>query len=233
MDMDLTEQALAYLREDAPLHITMLDPIARGSAEICAASRFGVLMREKEGGAWMLSAASAAHGEALMDLLPPLRSLVVFQDFLVSPAQKRFSLGESLPCYSAVYLKKEKIPYAPRLSVRHSTEAELPRIKETYHMTSPAGIDRAHEKGDLYCGFDGDLFVGFAGRHAGGSLGMLEIFPDCRQKGYGAELESFLVNKTLDAGCVPYVHVVVGNEKSWNLQKKLGFTFAESLVYWL
>ena len=54
-----------------------------------------------------------------------------------------------------------------------------------------------------------------------------------RRQGYGEELESFMINRFLEEGRVPYAHIIVDNEKSMNLQKKLGYEVADKKIYWL
>lgn len=76
-------------------------------------------------------------------------------------------------------------------------------------------------------------FVGFIGRHPEGSMGLLQVFPEYRRQGYGEELESFMINRFLEEGRVPYAHIIVDNEKSMNLQKKLGYEVADKKIYWL
>ena len=64
-------------------------------------------------------------------------------------------------------------------------------------------------------------------------MGMLHVFPEYRRKGYAEALESLLANKYIEQGRIPYGHVVVGNDASMALQKKLGFQVADEKIYWL
>ena len=64
-------------------------------------------------------------------------------------------------------------------------------------------------------------------------MGLLEIFPAFRRKGYGAELESFMISRMLERGLLPYCQVEVDNEKSLALQWKLGMTVSREKVYWV
>lgn len=42
-----------------------------------------------------------------------------------------------------------------------------------------------------------------------------------------------MINRFLEEGRVPYAHIIVDNEKSMNLQKKLGYEVADKKIYWL
>lgn len=74
---------------------------------------------------------------------------------------------------------------------------------------------------------------GFIGTHGDGSMGMLEVLPQFRRKHIGEELEKRLINSILKDKNVPYCHVVYGNEKSFNLQVKLGGTLCDNLIVFL
>ena len=100
-------------------------------------------------------------------------------------------------------------------------------------MLSEDELTKLNDRGELYGGFEGEHFAGFIGRHREGSIGLLEVFPEYRRHGCGMELESFMVNKTLEEGRIPFCHVMLDNEKSLNLQKKIGFTIADTPIFWI
>ena len=75
--------------------------------------------------------------------------------------------------------------------------------------------------------------MGFIGRHPEGSMGLLLVLPEYRRRGYGAELESFMIEKILGEGRIPYAHIIEDNFNSLSLQRKLGCEAAEEKVYWL
>ena len=75
--------------------------------------------------------------------------------------------------------------------------------------------------------------AGFVGEHHEGSMGMLEVFPPYRGHGLGLALESFQINRYLSQGRVPFDQVIVGNEKSMSLQKKVGMELSKDTMSWL
>lgn len=81
--------------------------------------------------------------------------------------------------------------------------------------------------------FEGNAIAGFIGMHPEGSMGLLEVLPEYRRRGYGYLLEAYLIRLHLQRGWTPYCHVVKGNEASLRLQKKLGFEFAEKPAIWV
>ena len=73
----------------------------------------------------------------------------------------------------------------------------------------------------------------FAGTHAEGSMGMLEVLPDYRRRGMGEALEACLIARQLEKGWVPFCQIFDGNEPSLRLQKKLGLKLASGRLYWI
>ena len=64
-------------------------------------------------------------------------------------------------------------------------------------------------------------------------MGLLEIFPDYRNKGLATVLESFMINRTLKNGYIPYCNVFSDNAESIGLQEKLGLYPAKKNIWWL
>ena len=78
---------------------------------------------------------------------------------------------------------------------------------------------------------EGNL-VGFIGEHLEGSMGMLYIYPEHRRQGYAEALEKIGFAKNLEKGLIPFGQVETDNLPSYELQKKMGLTQADKLVYW-
>ena len=57
--------------------------------------------------------------------------------------------------------------------------------------------------------------------------------PQYRRRGYGQELETFILNRVLAAGELPYCQIFQGNEASLALQAKLGWKLADKYTCWL
>ncbi len=90
------------------------------------------------------------------------------------------------------------------------------------------------ENGFSVAAYDKDTnLCGFIGTHSDGSMGMLEVLPAFRRHHIGEELEKRLINEILRDNKIPYCHVVYGNDKSFNLQVKLGGTCCEKLIVFL
>ncbi|MBE6831787.1 MAG: tRNA (guanosine(37)-N1)-methyltransferase TrmD, partial [Ruminococcaceae bacterium] len=52
-------------------------------------------------------------------------------------------------------------------------------------------------------------------------------------QGIAVVLETFLANRFLAEGRVPFAQIIAGNTASLKLQQKLGFTVSEQAICWL
>ena len=63
-------------------------------------------------------------------------------------------------------------------------------------------------------------------------MGMLEVFPEARRRGYAQALEAALIDTFMAAGRIPYCHVALDNEASKALQRKLGLRRIDTVQCW-
>ena len=80
---------------------------------------------------------------------------------------------------------------------------------------------------------DQEGLCGFVGLHQEGSIGFLYVLPSKRHRGIAMELEKRMIQKQLEKGRFPYVHVMEHNKASLSLQKKAGMVIDPNLFYWI
>lgn len=134
------------------------------------------------------------------------------------------------PCTQWVYC----LPEPPSFSdsdIRPLTMDYAQRAGEQYHHNFDYVRDRI-ESGKMWGLFEAGKLAGFIGVHTEGAMGMLEIYPDYRKRGYGYALEAFLIAHQMKTGATPYCHVIDGNDASIHLQKKLGLQKADLPAIW-
>lgn len=147
---------------------------------------------------------------------------------------REFGLHGQMPCTQAVYLKSEP-PVLTPCDIRPLGQEYAPCLAAHYH---PEENNLAYLRERIACGqmwglFDGEALAGFIGMHDEGSMGLLEILPEYRRRGYGYLLEGNLIRLHLERGWVPFCHVVAGNHASLRLQEKLGMTFSAQPAIWV
>ncbi len=229
----MREESISYLEKNRLLHIAMLEAIRRNSAEILDGSEKGVLLLDKSSNVHMLSAVNLTEGLRLLDEIDSCYQLVICQEVLLPYAEEKFQLHDIFRCKKVAYFSKEKLPFHSELEIINPSEEALKKIKENYHTIPEAEIDEINRRGNLFAAFFEGEFVGFSGNHLDGSLGLLEILPPYRGRGFGEQLERYMVNCILDRGDIPYGEIVIGNEISARLQKKLGFETSKETISWL
>lgn len=223
-----------YFARDVILNIELSQSLLHGGGTLVAGSGDGALVRHGDDATFMLSAADRAYGDYLVSLLPKTAAIAhVCQEWLADTVMEIRGFAEKMACYKLAYLKDTPVAYEKRLDIRPATQEEAPRIAANYSIHDLSDIREAIEDGDIWTAYLGHEMAGFIGRHPEGSMGMLYVMESFRRQGYGYELEAFLLNRILARGEVPRGDVIVGNEASIALQEKLGFTRADSLVYWV
>ena len=106
-------------------------------------------------------------------------------------------------------------------------------MADNYKLEGEDYLRSLLERGQLFGGFLNDTMVGFAGRHAEGSIGLLEIFPPYRRQGFATVLERYMINQELALGHIPFGQVLTDNAPSLALQRSLGMTLSDGTLYWL
>ena len=197
----------------APECVDMTESLRRGAGRLLYDGDEGSLVLSTDG-TFLLSDIQdgALLCEKIRTLCPAAPKLfTVKSDDAAAALMREFSLHDSMRCTQWVYEKAASV----------------------YHDGDGAYIRNRIEHGALFGVFESDALAGFAGFHDDSSMGMLEILPPFRRRGYAAQLEAFLIAAALKEGRTPYCHVVDGNEASLHLQRKMGLTCTRLPAIWV
>lgn len=177
---------------------------------------------------------SCADVETALTLLDGRRFplLSIHQAELESPLCRELGMETWMRCRQAVYLRKEP-PAVTEEDIRPLSEEHLDFLQANYRHEDSEYLAWLLERRALFGAFRDGKLVGFIGKHAEGSMGLLEVLPAWRRQGVGERLERFLIARELEQGNLPYCHVFTDNHVSLALQRKLGLTLAEGSVIWL
>ena len=216
------------------LHMDMIVPIRRGTAEILYAAEDGVCLRETKSGAYMVSVASDTTGIRLLEGLPQNELYTFHQPYMREAFQAKACDAELTENFQAVYFSKEPLPIADEVNIKPLHMGQFELVMEQYDVDMGPNYLRGRiAEGALFGGYvDGDI-VGFIGTHAEGSIGMLKVFDQYCNRGYGTTLNSFMVNHQLAQGIVPFEQIKVGNQASLAVARKMGFSISTERVYWV
>lgn len=239
---DLNSKAVSVLNSiDSQFYIDMVDPLQTGIGEAVLVFDDGVLLNAK--GTWMWMAQSEKRGIELAEYVkkhPTHNGGLVVHDTVCLDASRDVlgGLGYGTPCYVAARFSKEKFEIKTDIEIKKLTHEFDTLVWKTY------GFIKDHDWGKyvakesidagMYGGFLNGECVGFIGTHSEGTMGMLEILPQFRRRGYGEALEEYLVNDYISQGRIPYCHILETNTASLNLQSRMGFWLSEGKrIYWL
>ena len=229
--MNQNELAMTFFARNPALYVHMSELLRLNRGELLACRENGVLMAQ--GKLYLLGAASAADAAELLSGMPDtMEELVVCGKEAAQFVKENLPLEETCECWQAAYLRREKLPVCG--DIRQLDGKYFRAVLEGYSLfQDETYVASRLEAGVMYGIFVEDKLAGFIGEHGEGSMGMLEVFPAYRRRGLGLALESFQINRFLEEGRIPFDQVIVGNEKSLGLQKKLGMTITRDTVTWL
>lgn len=146
--------------------------------------------------------------------------------------KRRFGFTGEQSCTQWVYPHREPPKVDGTFDIRPLLRKDVELAASHYHNEVDFFRRCVAEK-RIWGLYENGVLAGFIGMHDQGSMGMLEVLPEFRRKGYGCALEAYLIELHLRRGWVPYCHVVDGNEASLALQRHLGLSCAAAPAIWV
>ncbi len=239
------------LMQQKMLYIDMIELIARGHAILVAKDNNNILLQDMETGYFHHSGTDIDFFVTLpREIRLSIEKIILHQEEMVVPVQKLLNLNNSLVCYQSVYTAREKLPITglyrgdgqptpEGLTIRQLTMEYVDVVQEEYNHADYQKVedntyikDRI-EKGCMYGAFVGDELAGFIGIHHDDSIGMLRVFEQYRGRHIGKAMQTYMINKLLELGFMPYGQFLIGDEGSENLQKSLGMYMSKTPVVWV
>lgn len=141
-------------------------------------------------------------------------------------------LGEAFHQMAYLQPTPPPLPDSP-FAVRFLDVSYLPQVTAIHKDEDAEYLRDRLETGVMLGAFDGGALIGFIGVHAEGSMGLLQVHPDYRQRGIGKLLELHQINRHLARGETPYGSVLTTNEASLALQRSVGMTPSVPTFHWL
>ena len=229
---------------DPVRYVDMTEAVRRGVGTVLHASPSAALVGipaaddSRDFGSYLMSCADMDAARLLCGLFPPGGDFLIaaHEDFYLPLLQEHFGTDFFLEgaSFQAVYLGDGPCPMPDSaLAIRQLNVDDLPEVSEHYKLEGEDYLRFLLERGQLFGGFLDDTMAGFAGLHAEGSIGLLEVFPPYRRRGFATVLERYMINRELALKHIPFGQVVTGNAPSLALQRSLGMTLSEGTLYWL
>ena len=189
---------------DPVRYIDMTEAVRRGIGTVLYASPSAALVDvpspEQPNGfhTYLMCCAGLEEAQRLCGLLPSGGGflLAAHEDFCVPLLKERFGATLFLEgaSYQAAYLRTQPpVLQDCGLAIRQLDVSGLPQVAAHYQLEGEDYLRSLLERGQLFGGFLNGVMVGFAGRHAEGSIGLLEILPQYRRQGFATELERYMI----------------------------------------
>lgn len=226
-----------FLESNFILHIDMIESLKRGNAIVIDAQKEGVLLFNKLANIYMISAKNDNAYRQLISNISSANAIVAHQDFYVFDIVQRFKLNNVKKCWQSAYLSDRPLggdgcKYAVVKLLTHQ-DADFVYSNYSLHISKAYIIERI-AAGQICGAYIGEKLVGFIGMHQDGSIGILEVLNEFRNKGIATLLVSTMVKNAIELGWIPYAQSIVGNRESFDLQRKLNFQFeVDEYVYWI
>lgn len=223
-----------YLYQNPLLHMGMIVPIERGTAQILYAQDDGVCLIETKSGAYMLSASSPRSGKKMLEYIPREGVFTFHQTFMLDDFKKKVRYSTFLENYQAVYLSKKLLTVSSDIKIEPLDISYFEVVSEAYDIDIGSDyLKKRIEDGELFGGLEDGKLIGFIGIHVEGSIGMLKVFDRYLRKGYGTALTSYAINHQISQGITPFEQIGTDNKASLAIAQKLGFSISADKVYWL
>lgn len=224
------QNAVRILLKHKKENIYLINSLNSGAAEPVYVCEDGVLGYCRENKIWMLCAENAACGEKLLNRMGGvnpeggeflLHNCGALNDII----NFRFGGAACEECLQYVYTGRQTAPVEHRdirpLSIERSFFASAEVTKKA---------DKARGK-NVYCAYGGTEPAGFAELLETGNISGLYVEPDWRRHRIGTSLTAFLVNRILECGEIPYVHISEENTAAIRLVEEMGFYMAKRTVF--
>lgn len=117
-------------------------------------------------------------------------------------------------------------------------DVHIPQMIELTKLTNPGPFDTRTIDFDNYYGiFDGDRLAAMAGQRLNplpyAEISAVCTHPDYTGRGYARQLVDFQINRIKKEGSIPILHVADGNDRPFELYKKIGFEVRSHMYFYI
>lgn len=241
------QECRELLMKQKLLHIDMIELINRGRAQLLYFGKGQILLKDIEYEIYFHACFDPSALPPVEEWSLPMERIplvVLHQEEMIAYFKKHYGQHLECACYQAVYTRHEKLSvrglYGPDLSrtdgiyLRPLTLDDFSQVVAFYKGCCDE--DYLHSRiaaGMLVGAFEKQTLTGFIGQHCEGSMGMLMVAPEYQRRKIAMMLETYLANRMLEQGKIPFAQVVIDNENSMKLQEKLGLCMSKGKIFWM
>lgn len=226
-------RALEAVRADGEAALPVSDALSRGVGEVLLAEE-GAVVVDVPHGVRLVWARDRRLVRRALSCLGAAPVTCVCGERDVAREVGRAARGKARPCELVVW-SGEAPAVEPTRDLRTITPAYAGAIVAHYshpEFLRPGELEVLLAAGRVIGGFEEGRLVGFVGEHPHGSMGMLEVLPDARRRGWGSALAAAKIRQLLGEGRLPWAEVLPDNDASLALELSMGFDILESGRLW-
>jgi len=228
------EAAIKALMKQKKENAYMIDALLRGVAYVVDRQGSNVLAYNEACKTWMICGEDCAVGQRFLEQIPAESKLFLNNMEALNPfICEKFGVKCSEPYCQSVYTGHEALPVEYKEIRTLTMEDDLDYIVSNYEHGSVEFVEDRIRAREMFGAFSEGRLVAFCGIHNNGSLGILYVEPEFRCGHMGGSLASYLVNKALERGGIPYAHILATNKASLRMQERMGLYLGKKYIYWL
>ena len=228
---------IKFLEKDKNRYVGFLECLKYDETEFLYAENDGVMFYDKTAGIYFLATSSEESCKKAIDGIEKTDGVALcVNEYEYLSLKNKFGYDGLNRCKQIVWEGKEPLPLKGICEVKRleptKENVEVVFNHYTLHYTREH-IKYIMENLGIYGGYVNGEIVGFIGRHEEHSIGMLEVFPEFRRRGYAEEIEKSVLNILITKGEIPYAHIIDDNVPSLTMHKNMGYSFSKGSFYWL
>lgn len=228
------QRLIKLLSKDKRNMIPIMESLSRGFGEIVYQQDKDVVVYDPFSDVCMLALSNPNQCEQLY--LAAVKHPVWYLVFSAPMKDYLLQKGHILwgECSQYLYTPRQTLP-VPYKQIRSLTIEDLDYVNAHYGQNGDEKdyLEERIMAGAMYGACDDNGLIGFIGCHNDGSMGFLFVEERYRRRGIAVSLESYLINRQVEKGYIPYCHVRTENAASHHLQEKLGLFLAPNPVWWV
>lgn len=232
-----TDNAIQFLRKDENRFVCFLECIKRDNIKYFYAESDGVLLYDVTAGLYLFATENEEACERALKTIDEMKNVALcVNEFEYIALKEKFGFDGFNLCRQIVWEGKDPLLLKGICEVKRlePTEENINEVFEHYTLHYPKEhIKFIMEKLGIYGGFVDGKMVGFIGRHEEHSIGMLEVFPEYRRRGYAEEIEKSVLNILLAKDEIPFAHIIEDNVPSLTMHEHMGYSFSKGKFYWV
>ena len=143
-----------------------------------------------------------------------------------------FGISSRMEVFSTVPPDFIELPFIcdPNLSIDKLTMKDFDFVRNNYDSDDSYIESRINDL--MFGAFYKDILVGFIGIHEDGSMGLLFVCEEYRNRGIGSLLEKKLINYLRDKNLPCFGQIDVKNDLSITVHKKSSYRLSSETIYW-